>query len=118
MLRAPKRRWFQFSLRGLLVAVTVAGVLLAVQLSWLRQRREFLSRKTVLDSSVAYARTPVERPAAPGWLWWFGERGVKTLVVMEPGNAQVDAEMGDAKRLFPEAEVIRAAFVSGAIYAR
>jgi hypothetical protein len=58
---APKRRWLrfalwtaatpQFSLRLLLLAMLCVGAILAYQLDWIRQRREFLQRPHCLPFS-------------------------------------------------------------------
>jgi hypothetical protein len=111
------RRLFQFRLRTLLVLVTLVGLLFAWQLNWLRQRRAFLARANVTDYSPGYGANAA-RPSAPGLLRLFGEPGVRTLVVVEYGTPDLSADMETAERLFPEPEVISAAFISGAIYSR
>ena len=100
---APKRRWFRFSLRGLLVIVAMLSTVLAIlvyNLDWAKERRAFLARKGVLDWTESYKQG--ERPSAPGMLWLLGENGVGGLLV-------TSGEQGitDAKRLFPEADVFQ-----------
>src|SRR5262249_37367194 len=115
------RRRFQFSLRTMLVLVTLVcvgfGWWVHRSKEWIRQRHEWLSKTYSLLSHTnggdpnwaplqsRYAllarqvRTPpVNSPAAPCGLWLFGEVGVATVIVV-PGDEQ------EAKRLFPEATI-------------
>jgi len=41
----PKRRWFQFSLKTLLVLVTTVSILLGLRLAYLRRQADFHARE-------------------------------------------------------------------------
>jgi hypothetical protein len=109
---AVRRRFFCFSLRTLFVLVTVSGIALAWaahSLSWINQRRQFLSERgpyliidpTVQDSHGRIRLRPGgDRLTAPGSLRLFGEDGVAWLMVIEPSDLE------PARRLFPEAEIL------------
>jgi hypothetical protein len=91
----PRRRWFRFGLRTMLVAVVALSIPLAwvgYSLNWIRQRHEALAARRVYDFSDSAATT------APGGLWLFGERGVIGILC-----SPEDAEL--ARRLFPEASI-------------
>jgi hypothetical protein len=118
---APKRRCFRFSLRTLFVVVTVFGVWLGwvtYELNWIRQRHEFIAGEKRIHerrgAAVAIAYTyPGKRPArAPFMLWAFGEGGFSDMCVLAD---EVDTQrltendmnrVRQARRLFPEAEVM------------
>ena len=103
---ATKPRWFRFSLRTLFVVVTLFGVWLAIQVKWIRDRREFLKAtpETRYVFTVSRGALPWRsQPAAPGLLWLFGEPGVNYLSIeAEAGQPFAD----EARRLFPEAEIL------------
>ena len=72
-LRLPRRRWFRFSLRTMLVVVTVLPVPLgwaAYHLNWIRQRHAALARWDA--SSLSIDR---DDKIPPWQLRLFGERG-------------------------------------------
>ncbi len=109
----PCRRWFQFRLRGLLVAVT----LLAVFMGWLGWELKFIrARKAALaDGSVIGRLRPDELdfkellPQAtlatiPFWRRWFGDNAYQWLSV--PAES-TQADMDRMKEMFPEAIVVR-----------
>ena len=94
-----RRRWFQFSLRTRLVAVTVVALLagwVGYSLNWIHHRRRFL------DEFVMYVsgEPPEEQPRAPGLLWLFGESGYSII-----GLLDFKRDAREAKHLFPEAEI-------------
>jgi hypothetical protein len=99
----PKpRRSFRFSLRTMLVLVTVVCIYLAWAMNWIRQRREFLSRPGVIAMLHAGA------PPAPMPLHVLGENGVSYLWILN-GFRKVPPETIDtAEGLFPESEIIAA----------
>lgn len=103
---APSRRWFRFSLRTLLIVVTIFAIWLGYQWHWIRQRREFLERDTRLGN-----QTGLNVPSAPHLLWAFGEAGYDSLFVLvdstisEQITANEKTRLDRARRLFPEAKV-------------
>jgi hypothetical protein len=109
MTPAPKRRWFQWSLRTLFVVVTVFGCWLGYELNWIRQRHRYLEDQADLRArfpgAIQSSAVPVD---APGFLWLFGERGhggELSILVLEadPGHfADIGAEIAKARSLFPE----------------
>jgi hypothetical protein len=105
---APKRRWYQFSLRVMFVVVTLASIPLAwagCSLSWIRQRHEWLEKHDGRADGNIVLRTQwwhddqYAPPPAPGGLWLFGEEGI-----WEIHPTSDHAEL--TKRLFPEASII------------
>jgi hypothetical protein len=105
-----KRRWFQFSLRSLLIGVTLLAVVCAY-VSW-QMRIVAVERR---DAAVKYPTwetlpTPAnyqgmtrERPVAPWPLCWFGEEGYALMVL--PEKTPHD-EIERLRKLFPEALVL------------
>lgn len=99
----PKRRWFQFRLRSLLLAVALIAFVLGwlwPQITWIHQRRQ---ARAYVDLSLNGRRN------APLSLRVFGEKGVAQATVWTPENER--AEIVEMRRqyveeLFPEAEVI------------
>ena len=93
---APRRRWYSFSLRTLFVLVTVLGVFLgwlAVQVKWIRDRHEVMSRPG--DRLHGY----LGQTKAPWSIRIFGEQGHEW--VFAPYS-----EMDRMHALFPEAQVM------------
>src|SRR5688572_20778819 len=95
---SPRRSWRpRFGLRTMFLLVTVFCVWLGYQLNWIRQRH------AALGEGALVVRNTCRPPArAPGGLWLFGERGVKSIAV-ESGS---DSEVDRACALFPEAQVV------------
>ena len=96
----PKRRWFQYSLRTLLVLVAAIGVVLAtVVIPAVRQRRA-VERVRALDGWIGYDyRFHVDgtedadaSPPGPEWLrGLIGEDFFQTVVLVQfPGSWQLD----------------------------
>ncbi len=86
----PRRRWWQFRLRTLLIAVVVLSIPLAwvaYSLNWIRERQDFSACITYSDATLP-----------PAGLWSFGENGATLIVCPRDGWEQ-------ARRLFPEAEI-------------
>lgn len=101
-------RWFRFSLRTLLVLMTVFCVWLGMQWNWIRDRRAYLSE----HPNALRAPTSGDTVAsAPGLLRIFGERGATRVVVVASDYAarhrRVESfpEAIEARRLFPEAKI-------------
>ena len=92
------RRWFQFRLRTLFIAVAVLAVSMArvgYSLDWIRQRKAHLvsPNRGFTDQCLS-----PQTQRAPAGLWLFGEQGYIAI------TATPDQE-GKARRLFPEALV-------------
>jgi hypothetical protein len=112
-----KRRWFQFSLRSLLLAVTAFGVWLGWESHVVRERKaalEEIKRTGGAADSVAYLCEIFERfqqprpneasATIPFFRAWFGDEPIAIIRVA------IDAPPGEEKRiaiLFPEAKVKR-----------
>jgi hypothetical protein len=98
----------RFSLRTMLVAVTVACVALSwtgYQLNWIRERRKALARNQYYEVLHSRVRDILANwPSAPWTIRIFGEKGVYELVVFPEVT---DSELERLKHLFPEADVRR-----------
>jgi hypothetical protein len=92
------RRWFRFSLRTFLLAVTVLGSWLGYQLNWIRERHAAFQDRRL---QVARLSPPAYAPAAPQLLWLFGESGITGVYLMDPELTADDLRR--LKSLFPEA---------------
>ena len=95
----PKpRRWFRprYSLTALFVLITAFGCWLAVQVKWLRDRRE--APKNLGIVVIAKGRS------APWSLRLLGEEGVSTLWVVERDDDPFERR-AHVWSLFPEAEI-------------
>lgn len=99
----PKRQWFQFGLRTLLLAtvgVAVVASVLGYHVRWMQQRRALLRLDGVY--SAVDARSGA---VAPGLLWAFGETGVHVIIIGR-GQSNSRADLAaHAEHLFPEAIV-------------
>jgi len=97
-MATPSRRWYQFSLRTMLVLITLVCVGCAGWVhrskKWIRARHDALDRGLVV---VAHYYTG-ETPAAPGALWLFGEKGIGSIMCWNNEDEL-------ARRLFPEAQI-------------
>lgn len=104
MREKPKRRWFRFSLRTLLVVVFVASLPLTwvgYSLIWIRERNAFLF------PSELHGISPFGTSwdgVAPLSLRIFGEHGISTVYVPQGMD---DAVAKRAAALFPEATITR-----------
>jgi len=99
---APKKWRFRFGLRTLLTAIVACALLfawVAYSLRWIEQRGEF--RATHDDARVRGISN--HGTSAPRFLWLFGERPVLAWLASEMS----EADLAEAQRLFPEAEIIR-----------
>jgi len=116
----PRRRRFQFSLRGLLIGVT----LLAAFIGWLTREYQFVQQRkaAILASdddnpalilSVKWSKqthgwwapgtkreTSDPEPTIPFWRRWLGDEAVAVVGVDHPYSEELLAEL---HRLFPEA---------------
>src|SRR4051794_24931694 len=95
----PKRRWFQYSLRAMLVVMTIVCVGLGCWVhrskQWIRQRQEWLANHP--GQSGLNIGPTLPQPLAPFRLRLFGEPGMPCIYAT-PGDARLEAT-----RLFPEA---------------
>lgn len=85
MTPSPKRRWFRYSLRTLLVAVMVFGCWLGYELNWIRQRHSVLARDDIRSSQRWLVVTPFQIPDSPNPPWplsVFGEKGYGEVVLV------------------------------------
>jgi hypothetical protein len=98
---------FRFSLKTLLIAVTVFCCWIGYQLNWIRQRREEIDSKRVRPVSLDFLYAKPPPPArAPKMLWLFGEKGYRIIIFDAYRTEEtVLTEERRVKRLFPEATV-------------
>ena len=105
----PKRRWFRFSLRTLLVVVFVVSIPLAwvaYQLNWVRERHKFLrmlavdakERSSFLRSEVPHLY-PQPKRTLPIVARIIGEQPY-SLIILPQSYSQILIE--EARSLFPE----------------
>lgn len=103
----PRRRWFRFSLRTLLVLVTLGCVLcgyLGWAMNWKRQRHEFLKTPHFQSLGVQKSwdlKRYWELSSLIG-LWLVGEDFHEAIFLEEPEERQIH----EGRRLFPEADVL------------
>lgn len=106
-MTAPKRRWFRFSVRTLLVVVFVVAVLTAMLVrSWHRtqMRLEYTANAGAVGGHVRTMqgyRFRVNRWSVSGLL--FGDKHVETIRLY-PGTFDA-AELAKIQALFPEAKI-------------
>jgi hypothetical protein len=106
---ATARRRFQFSLRTLMIGVTLVAVPMGYvgwQMKVIRERREAAATYQTIrghESTVGPLRVfTIQRRPAPWPLRWMGEEGYLTIIVRKGTPAD---EIARLKRLFPEAVV-------------
>lgn len=130
MIKSPPDRRFRFTLRAMLVVVTIFGVLLGFVFNWIHLRRAFRNEaegyggigEFSLDDNSPYAQW------APFPLWCFGEKGVRSIsynlylgesdrhltadeINSRPAKPEDEATIARAKWLFPEADIARGGYV-------
>ncbi len=104
---ARKRRWLQFSLRTLIVVMTLLGCWLGYALHWKNQRQAFLRHPHVFAEFNDTPPSTLNRwgnrlPVfAPRGMWLLGERGA--VSVWLPPKCWTPELEAEAARLFPEA---------------
>lgn len=87
----------RYSLRAILVLMTLLALWCAYSMNWIRQRRAAIE-----DGWVIPVGGPAgEEPWAPGWLWMFGEPGYKHLWIV-PAGPDIKDRFQEAALLFPE----------------
>ena len=104
IVNPPRRPWYQFSLRTMLIVMVLVsagfGYWVHWSKDWIRQRQEFL--KAARNHSMDIITRPSSEEyfaRAPAGLWLFGEEGIWYMLCWEAD----DAELAD--RLFPEASI-------------
>ena len=98
-LTKPRRHWLAFSLRTLLVVVTLWGLSLGYVLHWKNGRQAILQRQVYCSWNGWW---PNPRPNL--WVWLVREDPVGYINV---GRGVPEAEFARIAALFPEAEVVR-----------
>jgi hypothetical protein len=105
MTAAPKRRWFQFSLRTLFVVVTLFGFFLA----WLARAAIVVrERQELLQPSLSYSLDAPEWPRPISWrivAFIFGYRQGSYYWDGISVHDRSDEEMKRLRRAFPEARI-------------
>jgi hypothetical protein len=104
----PKRRWLRYSIRTLLVAVTIFCAWLSYQLNWIQQREAVASEHQMVAQMLNLAggkfSYALPRPNAPWPLRWMGADGYAAVIV-EAGVPEF--EITRIQTLFAEATVSR-----------
>jgi len=107
----PRRRWFQFRLRTLLIGVALLGAAcsyVAHEVKFVRDRQVFLNASL---SHFCFSQEMTDDDTTiTGVRRWLGDTGMKVITFMPlfdgpPENS--DEELRTARRLFPEARVVR-----------
>jgi hypothetical protein len=112
---SPTRRWFRFSLRTLLVAITIFGLWLGYYINWIHQRRQ--ARKGVevrgdawIVRTVNGAETLVKLPPPHPFSWALAVLGEQPVSGMMLSGSEKDASKHalaeSYRKLFPEGEVV------------
>jgi hypothetical protein len=96
-----RRRWFQFGLRAMFVLLTLA----AFSAAWIAsERRIATARRRFLlgeDGRAQPAFVPAENDLS-FWRRYFGDQSRKSISLPPSATA---ADIAEAHRLFPEAEI-------------
>jgi hypothetical protein len=95
----------RFSLRFLLVLMTLLCLWCGYSVNWMRQRREALDADDIDVGSMSVGEWMNGAPRAPGMLWLFGEEGYVRISVAE--NVEWEPLQQRLAALFPEAEIVR-----------
>jgi len=96
MTSSTKRRWFQFSLRSIIIVVTLLGFTfgwIAYQLSWIRQRQEIIASPKFSYGTGEYGFGPT--PIAPWHLRIFDETGYTgvSLIIVDEERVRFGSEV-------------------------
>lgn len=96
MIIPAKPMKLRYTLRAILVAMTLLALWCAYSINWIRQRRAAIEDHLVFPIMFDGS----EEQEAPGLLWMFGEKGYHQLVV----NGLDDGpEVNRMRAIFPEA---------------
>src|SRR5262245_5827234 len=103
MQSKPQRRSFRFafSLRTLLVVVTIACLWVGYSVNWIRQRHHFLAAVRGGEYGGRVSCNEHLTTTAPGGLWLLGEGGIREFLTIGVTQS-IDEQI---QRLFPEAEI-------------
>lgn len=97
--KKPRRRWFQFRLRTLLIVVPLLGCWLAYHLNWIRERHHALESGEL--SEATWDGMPSQ--SAPLTIRFFGERGYVELFYSHRHGSP--SKVVHWEKLFPEATI-------------
>ena len=108
MPTAPEhtRRWLQFSLGTMFIAVTVVAGFLAYNVNWIWQRRD---ARQWIEAHRLLSGTVIRPPDVPWTLKVMGERPESLIIVRELDDDEKAAYLKRVKELgslFPEAKII------------
>ena len=117
---SPPRRWFprswlRFSLRSMLIAVTIFAVWLGWELSYIRERQAWIRENTsvVIIYAVRFPSDPTWRGAhIPWWRRWMGDEAVVDFIFPEQWKHE---KIDQALHLFPEVMEYRQRSTGGAV---
>lgn len=103
----------RFSIRTMLVLMTLLAMFLAYHLNWIRQRQQLIDSGLATPTIRGMLTTDVRQ--APGLLPLFGAQGYFRVQV-DLGHD--DPEMARVRGLFPEAKCVGYMFVRNKLQAR
>lgn len=111
MIPAPKRRWFQFSLRWLALAFALLSVLLGLAIrevaivSERNHLRQWVSEHSVSQTTAGtFNEFERRRSSIPFWRRWLGDNESARYIVVHNCS---DADLQRVRSAFPEANVDR-----------
>lgn len=99
--RFTRRRWFRFSLRTMLILLTVSCIYLGWAANWRMQRDKILNTPRILDGPPTRVWVHKAGPA-PLTLRAVGAKGVERLHLR---GEFTEEEMNELQELFPEARI-------------
>ena len=117
MNEKPRRSWFSFSLRSLLVVVTVVCCWLAWESSVVRQRKavrleasktpalQFVTAKEWLQRWSPTSTAPPRVASVRLVRRWLGDEAIQTIEYNRQYGNFTDEDLARLRRTFPEAEV-------------
>jgi hypothetical protein len=109
-MTAPDRRRFRWSLRTMFVVVTVFAVWLGWHFSDIHQRQ--VMRNLIKANKGAVVVDPRDdgnpSPDIPKWRRLLGDEGAVDFIALPDTSS--DEQVSQVRRLFPEAQVIRAKY--------
>lgn len=93
----------RFTLRAMLVAMTLLALFLGHHLNWIHQRRDALRSGWIEDAPDPFLE---REPDAPALLRLFGEAGHSGIYVKDNLDGDRQVIHRKAKALFPEAKLL------------